>query len=221
MEETRRVVVLEPRRLLRELVARTLREAGLEVAEATSAQELFAHLDASPFDAAVVLLDPSSEFPGLDPDARQLLCELKGFWFHVHVVVLLTRGGDALGAEARSLGAVAALRMQDLGATELLQAVEAAARGEQQLQDGGLGQLRAQEAQQRAEGMRRPELTPREWQVLRCVSAGMDNLKVAAHLGISELTVKSHMTALYRKLGVENRTELALKGRALGLQAVA
>jgi sterol desaturase/sphingolipid hydroxylase (fatty acid hydroxylase superfamily) len=47
---------------------------------------------------------------------------------------------------------------------------------------------------------------------------GADNLKIAAHLQIAERTVKSHVTQLYRKLGAENRTQLALRACHLGVR---
>jgi two-component system nitrate/nitrite response regulator NarL len=53
-------------------------------------------------------------------------------------------------------------------------------------------------------------VTDREREVLDVLACGSDNLKIAAILGISERTVKAHITHLFEKLGVENRTELAL-----------
>lgn len=61
-------------------------------------------------------------------------------------------------------------------------------------------------------------LSPREREVLGYLSSGMDNLKIAALLGISERAVKVHVTGLYRKLGCENRIQLALCGIQLGLR---
>ncbi len=61
-------------------------------------------------------------------------------------------------------------------------------------------------------------LTQREREVLQYVSGGADNLKIAAHLQIAERTVKSHVTQLYRKLGAENRTQLALRACHLGVR---
>ncbi len=58
-------------------------------------------------------------------------------------------------------------------------------------------------------------LTPREREILAEVGSGSDNLKTAAVLGISERTVKAHVTSLFRKLGAANRVELALAARAL------
>ena len=58
-------------------------------------------------------------------------------------------------------------------------------------------------------------LTPREREVLSHIANGADNLKVAAALGIAERTVKSHVTSLFRKIGAENRVELALAARGI------
>ena len=58
----------------------------------------------------------------------------------------------------------------------------------------------------------------REREVLRYISGGADNLKIAACLGITERTVRAHVSALYRKLGGENRAQLALRGRELGVR---
>jgi DNA-binding NarL/FixJ family response regulator len=59
-------------------------------------------------------------------------------------------------------------------------------------------------------------LTPREREVLGHVSAGFDNLQIAALLGITERTVKAHVGNLYRKTGAHSRVGLALAGRSLG-----
>jgi len=51
--------------------------------------------------------------------------------------------------------------------------------------------------------------------VLAQVATGADNVTIAMALGITPRTVKAHLMALYRKLGVENRVQLALKWREL------
>ena len=61
-------------------------------------------------------------------------------------------------------------------------------------------------------------LSLRERQVLSLIGAGADNLKIAAQLDISERTVKAHVTGLYRKTQVENRTQLAILAREVGLR---
>ncbi|MHB8875003.1 MAG: response regulator transcription factor [Myxococcaceae bacterium] len=61
-------------------------------------------------------------------------------------------------------------------------------------------------------------LSAREREVLTYVAAGADNLKIATLLRISERTVKAHVSSLYRKLGAENRTRLALCALQLGVR---
>lgn len=53
-------------------------------------------------------------------------------------------------------------------------------------------------------------LNPRERKIARLVARGMRNRDIGAELGIGEGTVKVYLHAMYQKLGIENRTELAL-----------
>ncbi len=62
----------------------------------------------------------------------------------------------------------------------------------------------------------RPQLTPTQMKVLRCVHSGLLNKQIAYELGMAEATVKVHMTALMRKLNVRNRTQAAIAARNLG-----
>jgi DNA-binding NarL/FixJ family response regulator len=54
------------------------------------------------------------------------------------------------------------------------------------------------------------QLTVREQEVLEMIGDGLPNKTIARRLGISERTVKSHLTNLYQRLGVPNRTQAAL-----------
>jgi DNA-binding NarL/FixJ family response regulator len=58
------------------------------------------------------------------------------------------------------------------------------------------------------------KLTPRLWEVLELLMAGKSNRDIAQELNLSENTVKVHMAALFRALGVTSRTEAALAGLA-------
>ncbi len=53
----------------------------------------------------------------------------------------------------------------------------------------------------------RPELTKRQWDILRLLAAGCSNRQAARALGISEATVSKHLESLYARLGVNSRTE--------------
>ena len=60
-------------------------------------------------------------------------------------------------------------------------------------------------------------LTAREKEVLQHMAEGLANKQIALALGISEHTVKFHLSALYAKLGVASRTEAVKRGIELGL----
>lgn len=60
-------------------------------------------------------------------------------------------------------------------------------------------------------------LTARELDVLEHVAAGLDNSQIAAHLGMSEKTVRNHVTRIFDKLGAENRPQVIVRAREAGL----
>ena len=60
-------------------------------------------------------------------------------------------------------------------------------------------------------------LTPREIEVLAQLARGCTNKQIAGNLQISPHTVKFHITSIYQKLGVNNRTEAVLAGIQMGL----
>ena len=60
-------------------------------------------------------------------------------------------------------------------------------------------------------------LTPREREVLVEVGNGSSNAEIAATLHMSEATVKSHMTHLFEKLGLDNRVQVAIMAHRAGL----
>lgn len=62
------------------------------------------------------------------------------------------------------------------------------------------------------------DLTPQQLRVLQMVSTGQLNKQIAHELGVSEATIKTHMTAILRKLGVTNRTQAVLIANQLLLQ---
>jgi len=62
-----------------------------------------------------------------------------------------------------------------------------------------------------------PALTPRERAVLEQLSRGLGNKQIAAALGITERTVKFHVSAVFTKLGATNRTDAVLRAAQAGL----
>ena len=62
-----------------------------------------------------------------------------------------------------------------------------------------------------------PRLTPRESELAGLVGQGLDNLQIAARLGVADKTVRNMLSALYAKLGVEGRAMAVVKARDMGL----
>jgi DNA-binding NarL/FixJ family response regulator len=71
-------------------------------------------------------------------------------------------------------------------------------------------------------GAHEKSLTPQQAEILLRLSAAKANKQIAFELGITETTVKAHVTNIYRRLGVRNRAEaLLLVQRQLHFSAVA
>lgn len=64
-----------------------------------------------------------------------------------------------------------------------------------------------------------PQLTPRERDLAALVAQGLDNLQIAAHLGVADKTVRNALSSLYAKLEVEGRPQAVVRARELGLDA--
>ena len=76
------------------------------------------------------------------------------------------------------------------------------------------GELRPDEA---AAAAQIAALTPQQFRVMTMIAEGLLNKQIAWELGVSEATVKAHMTAIMRKLGVNNRTQVALLASQLAV----
>ena len=104
--------------------------------------------------------------------------------------------------------------LKDAEPDELLRAIRAAARGE--------APLSPRAAQALLSARREPSplaaLSEREQEVLGLVAAGLSNKQIAARLGISEKTVKSHLTRVFREIGVFDRTQAALWAQRQGIE---
>ena len=66
-------------------------------------------------------------------------------------------------------------------------------------------------------GLALGDLTPRERAVLEGIAEGLDNAEIAVSLGLSEKTVRNHITRVFDKIGVEHRYEAIVRAREAGL----
>ena len=72
-------------------------------------------------------------------------------------------------------------------------------------------------SEEREVGQRLRELTPQQFRVLQMLGAGRLNKQIAYDLNVSEATIKAHVTAILRKLGVTNRTQAVLMAGKLAI----
>ncbi|MBS1825146.1 MAG: response regulator transcription factor [Acidobacteria bacterium] len=124
------------------------------------------------------------------------------------IVVLSNYEGSEDVHRALEAGAVAYLT-KDASAEELVQAIESAMRGKRYLPP----------ALARLLGQRHPadELTARELEVVELLAQGMSNQDIGTTLGIAEKTVRIHMTHIFEKLGVNDRTQAVITAVQRGL----
>lgn len=161
----------------------------------------------------VVLMD--LRMPGMD--GITAIERLRAEQPQVAVVILTTFNEDELMMRGLRAGARGYL-LKDTDRATLFNAIRAAARGETLLKPEIMARLLAMTRQPSASepagsGMQSeevkhapgPALTERELQVLSAAARGERSKEIAAHLGITERTVKAHLDSIYNKLGVDSR----------------
>ncbi|MDQ6616682.1 MAG: response regulator transcription factor [Actinomycetota bacterium] len=156
----------------------------------------------------VVLMDLS--MPGVD--GVEGTRRIKAAQPDLPVVILTSFSERERILEAIDAGAVGYL-LKDAEPDELLRGIRSAAQGESPFSPKAAKALLALGAQRKAA----EDLTPRERQVLGALCTGLANKQIARQLGISEKTVKSHLTNVFTRIGVQDRTQAALWAQRHGL----
>ena len=149
----------------------------------------------------VVLMD--LEMP--DIDGIEATRRIRAAQPEVNVVLLTAFSDRERILAAIDAGAVGYL-LKDAEPEELVRGLEAAARGESPLSPKAAQALVAA----RGETGGHPQLTPREDEVLGLLAEGLPNKLIARRLDISEKTVKAHLTSIFQRIGVTDRTQAAL-----------
>ena len=130
---------------------------------------------------------------------------------NVPILVVSSAEGAAAAEEVRAFGAIGFLRKDSDLAT--IESAITAALGGSSAPAAPAGDTAPIDSIRREVA----GLTPTQLKVLLQVLDGQLNKQIAYNLGMSEATVKAHMTAIMRKLDVQNRTQAALVARSLGL----
>jgi len=137
------------------------------------------------------------------------------------IVILTTYNEDELMMRGLGAGARGFL-LKDTGRETLFHTIRAAARGETLLQPEVMMRVMAhtgqkEQASEPAESHEQEILTERELEVLTAVARGDRNKEIAYQLGITERTVKAHLTNVYNKLGVDSRAAAVSVGIQRGI----
>ncbi|GAA4806999.1 response regulator transcription factor [Actinomycetospora chlora] len=213
-----RVLLVDDQALFREALATLLsvRDEIVVVGEAGTGQEALDRV--GELGPEVVLMD--LRMPVLDGIAatRRLRVEHPG----VRVIALTTFADDEDVFAALRAGAVGYL-LKDVSSARLVEAVQTAAAGGSVLEPSVAAKVVARVARLPAEDTApRPQplvvpLSERESDVLRLLADGRSNREIAGTLHLAEGTVKNHVTNVLGKLGARDRTQAALRARALDL----
>jgi two-component system, NarL family, response regulator LiaR len=136
-----------------------------------------------------------------------------------HIMILTSSDDDALAFEAIEAGAHSFL-LKSMRGESLLLAIENAGLGEPTLHPA-MAQRLLKAMQRAREPVADPfaELTEREREVLRNLAEGRSNAKIATSLGISEKTVKAHLSNVMSKLHLSDRTQAVALAWSRGLMA--
>jgi len=196
------------REALRGAVARELPQARLH--EADSVDALYALVESEP-DADLLLLDLT--MPGAQ--GFSALAHLRALHPQLPIVVVSAREEPAVMRRALDHGAVGFIPKSADAAT-LGEAITRVLEGDRWAPPAAFTGPAADAAEHDA-AQRLRELTPQQFRVLQMLGAGLLNKQIAYELGVSEATIKAHVTAVLRKLGASNRTQAVLIAGRLAL----
>jgi len=129
------------------------------------------------------------------------------------VIALTSVLDDSSVVGAVKAGAIGYL-LKDTNAEELCRAIKAAAAGQVQLSPQAAARL---VSEVRTPVVPTTTLSDRETEVLLLIARGKANKEIAAELTIGEKTVKTHVSSILNKLGVQSRTQAALYAAQSGL----
>lgn len=209
MAEAPKVLIVDDHPLFRDALEAALAQASGGTAVATHAgsiSDALTHLQTLKPNA--VLLDLNlADASGFDGLAR-----LQAAGVSCPVIVVSATESDTVFQQARTLG-TAGYIPKSLGLEDLSAALATVLDGGTWFPESSEDTATSDDGSERV-----ASLTPAQRRVINGLSDGLLNKQIAYEMGISEATVKAHMTAIFRKLGANNRTQaLLIYKSALGV----
>jgi DNA-binding NarL/FixJ family response regulator len=218
-----RILIVDDHALVRRGMAYVVKD-GFPDADVVEAEGASAALDVMREKAAdLALVDVRMP----DLDGLELLRAMKLEWPGVPVIMLSTYENAPYVKRALSDGAAGYL-LKDATPEDLGQAINVAISGGGNVLSPRVIQNLFEDVESSGSQTnghpksRRTEynLTQREHDILALLSEGRSNRSIAQNLYLSEKTVKAHLAAIFRKLGVTNRTQAAMMAVQLGVGPV-
>ena len=215
------VIIISQQSLFRQGIEQAL--AGVDDIEVTDKAEVndgvLDQIVTVPPDVALLDIDASGD-AGL-----KLARRIKQRLPNVGVVILTSNPDDAQLFQALKAQAVAYVS-KEVNPDDLVNTIRRVAHGEHPINENLTSRPRLAEQvlqqfqeltwRSEAEGFISP-LTPREKEILNYIAQGLLNKQIAAQLGISEQTIKNHVTSILRKLNANARTEAVVVAIKQGL----
>lgn len=152
----------------------------------------------------VILLDLNMPVLG----GLETMKRMKERGIKIPVIILTTYNEDELMVDSLAYGANGYL-LKDTSRDHLIRTIDSALRGDTLLQPEIMERVfRTRIVTDAAPARRDPlQLTDKEVHILRAVANGFRSKEIAGDIGISERTVKAHLTNIYNKLGVDSRSQ--------------
>jgi DNA-binding NarL/FixJ family response regulator len=213
-----RVLVVSQQSLIRHGIAHSLADAeNVEIINSVEvSDDVIDSIDMAPPDVAIVDID------GVNEHGLTLARRIRQRSPSIGVILLTANVNDDQLFQALKVQASACLD-KEINSNDLITAVEQIANGQHPINESlalrpkvaekVLSQFQKLSWKSDAEDILSP-LTPREIEILDYIAKGFLNKQIAIELGISEQTIKNHVTSILRKLNANARTEavvLAIK----------
>ena len=191
-----RVIIADDHPLFRTALSHAVAKVwdGAEVVEASSAAQARAELEAG---AEALLLDLHMD----DSNGLSVLMDLRQDFPALPIAIVSASEEARVYAAAQQLGAAAVIPKSS-GLDDMRASLAAVRDGDQSFPESDAGED--------DDLAKVASLTPAQRRILGAIRQGLLNKQIAYEQDISEATVKAHITAIFRKLGVSNRTQAVL-----------
>lgn len=202
-----KVMIVDDHKMIREGLKKVLEESELVkvIGEVGNGKECLVRMQSKSRRPDVILLDMNMpEMTGLET-----LTELKKKRFKTKVMILTGDSDIDNLIAAVDLG-VDGYVLKSLDTKELLRALSYVNSGHKFVQPSLIPMLNSRLIARDLENQKQDKLSDREIDVLKLVAIGMFNKEIGEKLGISERTVKNHMSSIFKKIECTDRTQAAV-----------